>query len=382
MLLDAGAQPNLPETTTELSHEGWTPLHMSCAKGTVGAIKELTKWKADMNARDKLDRTPLQLAIHFGKLAAIDAMLDAGADVTFNAYALLKEAADLDVKNKPLDAIAKLLKRGCNPNAVDSSNVRLGNTFMHYAAEHDKLPILRRVIAHGGDLLVSNKDHKSAYDFLAKSHDKALAVLSTASISCLSLLRQNNNALWFHALQTVDKTLHVHDAAKTNLSLDIPSFVKKIVEIDPTMAFLTDNQDRKALHMASTINKQAIQSVLLWHNRYQVDPEPEHISSTCYVFKGKDRDAGLEDVKVAIKLMRSKEQFLREMRVTTYMTTYHPLCNTPQHTLEKINTLHTPSPHPLSHSLSSSLNTPSHTHSHPLSTHPLTPSLIPSLTLL
>jgi len=86
--------------------------------------------------------------------------------------------------------------------------------------------------------------------------------------------------------------------------------------------FLPINQDRKALHMASTINKQAIQSVLLWCNRYQVDPEPEHISSSCYVFKGKDRDAGLEDVKVAIKLMRSKEQFLREMRVNNTYPLY------------------------------------------------------------
>ena len=64
---------------------------------------------------------------------------------------------------------------------------------MHYAAENDKLPILRRVIAHGGDLLVTNKDNKTAYDFLAKSHDKALAVLSTANLSCLSILRQNQN---------------------------------------------------------------------------------------------------------------------------------------------------------------------------------------------
>ena len=85
---------------------------MSCAKGTVGAIKELAKWNANLDARDKLDRTPLQLAIRFGKLAAIDAMLDVGADVKDNAYALLKEAADLDVKFKPLDAISKLLKRG------------------------------------------------------------------------------------------------------------------------------------------------------------------------------------------------------------------------------------------------------------------------------
>lgn len=242
LLLQAGAQPNSPTTSIEVSHEGWTPLHMSCAKSAVGAIKELAKWKVHFNARDKLDRTPLQLAIHYGKLLAIDAMLEEGADVTTNAYALLKEAADLDAKMKPLDAITKLLKRGCNPNAVDSANISLGNTFMHYAAEHDKLPILRRVIAHGGDLLVTNKDGKSAYDFLAKSHDKILAVLSAASTSCLSLLRQNNNELWFHALQHVDKTLYVHDAAKSNLSLDVPSFVKKIVEIDPTMAFLTDNQ--------------------------------------------------------------------------------------------------------------------------------------------
>lgn len=104
------------------------------------------------------------------------------------------------------------------------------------------------------------------------------------------------------------------------------------------VTFLTDNQDRKALHMASTINKQAIQSVLLWCNRYQVDPEPEHISSSCYVFKGKDRDAGLEDVKVAIKLMRSKEQFLREMRVNNI----YPLYNTLNVPTNKQNTHNNP----------------------------------------
>ena len=64
--------------------------------------------------------------------------------------------------------------------------------------------------------------------------------------------------------------------------------------------------------------KAIIQSVLLWHGQYRItELQPEHISATCFVFKAVDEhtlesETG-QPIKVALKLMRMKAQFLREL---------------------------------------------------------------------
>ena len=61
-----------------------------------------------------------------------------------------------------------------------------------------------------------------------------------------------------------------------------------------------------------------MQSVLLWHGRYRIiESRPEHISATCFVFKAVDEHTidkeTSQPVKVALKLMRLKDQFQREI---------------------------------------------------------------------
>ena len=64
--------------------------------------------------------------------------------------------------------------------------------------------------------------------------------------------------------------------------------------------------------------KMIMQSLILWHGRYRItEQRPEHTSATCYVFKGVDdlaidTETG-EPTRVALKLMRVKAQFEREL---------------------------------------------------------------------
>ena len=63
--------------------------------------------------------------------------------------------------------------------------------------------------------------------------------------------------------------------------------------VTPELAyFVRDKDGRVAMDVASKPVKQAIQEMLLWHGRYRVtDPQPEHASATCFVFKAiDDRD--------------------------------------------------------------------------------------------
>ena len=66
--------------------------------------------------------------------------------------------------------------------------------------------------------------------------------------------------------------------------------------------------------------KAAMQSVVLWHGRYRItDPRPEHISATYFLFNAVDEqtidsETG-QPVKVALKLLRLKSHFQREISI-------------------------------------------------------------------
>ena len=61
-----------------------------------------------------------------------------------------------------------------------------------------------------------------------------------------------------------------------------------------------------------------MQSVLLWHGRYALtEDRPEHRSATSFVYKAVDE--GVKDEfghprRVALKLMKLKGQFMREVQ--------------------------------------------------------------------
>ncbi|KAK2803378.1 hypothetical protein FQN50_007037 [Emmonsiellopsis sp. PD_5] len=61
------------------SAAGWTPIHFASMGGHGGVIKYLSSKGADINVRTNTGLLPLHLAVNFGKLDAVDALLDLGA---------------------------------------------------------------------------------------------------------------------------------------------------------------------------------------------------------------------------------------------------------------------------------------------------------------
>ena len=76
-LLEAGSQPGT------LTSSGASAIHLAAQSGNTEAIRALLAHGAEVNARDtRADRTPLIFATAKGRIAAVEALLGAGADVT------------------------------------------------------------------------------------------------------------------------------------------------------------------------------------------------------------------------------------------------------------------------------------------------------------
>jgi serine/threonine protein kinase len=109
------------------------------------------------------------------------------------------------------------------------------------------------------------------------------------------------------------------------------------------LIFAQDRSGRKAVDIAAAANKKAIQSLLLWFGKYRItESRPEHQSATCFVYKAVDEfslDENGHPKGVALKLMKIKSQYLREIQarkadfdpryVINIIDTYSSLSNCP-----------------------------------------------------
>jgi ankyrin repeat protein len=82
-LLAAGADPNVTLSGSDdpPDQQDATPLHWASARGDAAMIRQLAALDADVEARKGDGLTPLMIATFGGHLAAVRALLDAGADV-------------------------------------------------------------------------------------------------------------------------------------------------------------------------------------------------------------------------------------------------------------------------------------------------------------
>ena len=186
---------------------------------------------------------------------------------------------------------------------------RNGNTAMHNAAEHGEVDAFVVLLNHGIDITIKNDENKTCFDLLKSANDK-LEVLTKIELS-LSLLEAHDYALWFVIVQVADNS-------DVDLFAKLLAMVEALVSSHPTLAAAKDADGRAAVDVASKPMKLIMQSVLLWHGRYRItESRPEHISATCFVFKAVDehtidKETG-QPIKVALKLMRLKAQFQREI---------------------------------------------------------------------
>ena len=179
---------------------------------------------------------------------------------------------------------------------------------MHYAAKNGKVDSFVAIFTHGADYTAKNKQGMTCFDVMSVQ-DKP-KFLTKIQLN-LSLLEAHDNALWFVIVQVADTT-------DVTLFTKLLSMVEALVSSHPTLAAAKDADGRSAMDVASKPMKVIMQSVLLWHGRYRItEPRPEHISATCFVFKAVDEHTidseTSQPIKVALKLMRLKDQFQREI---------------------------------------------------------------------
>lgn len=146
---------------------GCTPLHIAATMGKMASIEMLLKWpcehRPELDLADKIEQTPLRLAIANNHRLIVWRLLESGAKID-----------KVDKGRTPLyTAVARnhksivwlLLEKGADPNAAESE---LGLTPLHVAVQRNCVSTVILLLDHGGDALRSDKRQWTALHLAAQ----------------------------------------------------------------------------------------------------------------------------------------------------------------------------------------------------------------------
>ncbi|KAL9071470.1 MAG: hypothetical protein Q9161_004187 [Pseudevernia consocians] len=160
MLLDAGANPNIP------AYENKTALSWAAAEGSEESIELLLKQPSiDLEIPDKLGQTPLLRAADAGHTKCVRMLFDKGANV--------KHADDEGRTALSLAAIkghkvvAKLLLKN---NAEINAQDKKGNTPLALAAEKNHDAVVRFMLESGADADLPDEDEETPFEKARDRH--------------------------------------------------------------------------------------------------------------------------------------------------------------------------------------------------------------------
>ena len=160
MLLDAGADPNVP------AYENKTALSWAAAEGSEESIELLLKQPSiELDVPDKFGQTPLLRAADAGHTKCIRMLLDKGASVKHvdnEGRTALSLAA---IKGHKV--VAKLLlKNKAEINAQDKK----GNTPLALAAEKNHDAVVRFLLESGADADLADEDEETPFEKARDRH--------------------------------------------------------------------------------------------------------------------------------------------------------------------------------------------------------------------
>ncbi|XP_037804170.1 trichohyalin-like isoform X2 [Penaeus monodon] len=173
-----------------LGKGGWSALHHAAFEGNVDMTRLLISFNADVGVssgkKSEAGVTPLHLAAEAGYDLVMEALLEAGADITAtdsNGFQPVHWATT------QVTALAVLLNHDCNLSA----QARDLSTPLHHAATEGKLDVVKWLVQNGADSTIKDKDgrlpvdrakkkkHRDVADYLkrAKPRGKSSSVFGT-----------------------------------------------------------------------------------------------------------------------------------------------------------------------------------------------------------
>ena len=151
MLLDHGANPNVPNNTMV------TPLHIAAQQKSILPLDLLLEYEADIMLVDDDDEPPLFLAIqsrlktHVEKLCNEQTVIQQNVQGETGLHIAAKLGYD--------EILSYLIEKGSNVHACDNH----GNTPLHYAVTNKHKECVKILLDANADMLFRNENHESAY---------------------------------------------------------------------------------------------------------------------------------------------------------------------------------------------------------------------------
>jgi ankyrin repeat protein len=153
LLLTAGAKSDA------LDSSGASPMHIASwmtrtMKKSSRALRVLIDVKGNVNALDKLHRTPLMVAASRNNMEELKMLLEANAKLDVRRSADDATALCIAAKAGYTDIVLELLKARADVNAAD----KYDSSPLHFAAEGGHAEIVDALIGAGADLSTLNED--------------------------------------------------------------------------------------------------------------------------------------------------------------------------------------------------------------------------------
>jgi ankyrin repeat protein len=156
MLLAKGADVNQID---EEELRRYRAVHYAAEKGRAGVLRILAEEGADLNEREWLDRSPLQVAISNNHREAFDTLLDLGADplaMGETRSTLLMYAASAGETG----LLDRIIQMGIDVNARNSN----GDTALHFATWSGRGACVDRLLQLGADRSIANNKGQTPRD--------------------------------------------------------------------------------------------------------------------------------------------------------------------------------------------------------------------------
>ena len=128
--------------------DGTTALHWAVRRDDVAAVEALIKAGADVKAANRYGVTPMNLAATNGNAAVIRRLLDAGVDPN-SANPGGETALMTAARSGQVDAVTLLLDRGANVNAKDTVHAQ---TALMWAVLENHAEVVKLLAARGADI--------------------------------------------------------------------------------------------------------------------------------------------------------------------------------------------------------------------------------------